>query len=86
MTPPQLSPEQKLMIDQKLRSEQGASQRLAQSGEPEDDLDSMGIASVVLNQQNGQDESEKKKDEQDQQSQAAIQALITVLQSNPSPN
>lgn len=80
----QLSPEQKLMIDQQLRAEESASQRLAQSGKSQNNLDSMGIASVVLNQRNTGDEEKKAK--QDEQSQAAVQALITVLQSTPPPN
>ncbi len=81
--PTQLSPEQKLMIDQQLRAEQDASERLAQSGDSGNNLDSMGIASLVLDQQNKQDE--QKKEDQDQQDQAAIQALVNVLQSTPPP-
>jgi hypothetical protein len=82
--PTELSPEQKLMIDQQLRAEESASQRLAQSGNPANNLDSMGIASVVLNQQGKGDEDKKAK--QDEQSQAAVQALVTILQSTPPPN
>jgi hypothetical protein len=81
--PTRLSPEQKLMIDQQLRAEQDASQRLAESGDSGNNLESMGIASVVLDPQSNQDEA--KKDEQDKQNQAAIQALVNVLQSTPPP-
>lgn len=81
--PTQLSPEQKLMIDQQLRAEADATQRLSQSGDPQNHLDSMAIASVVLSQRDEADEAKKK--EQDQQNQAAVQALITVLQSTPPP-
>jgi hypothetical protein len=81
--PTRLSPEQKLMIDQQLRAEEDATQRLVQSGDSGNNLESMGIASVVLDRQNREEEA--KKDEQDQQNQAAMQALVNVLQATPPP-
>jgi hypothetical protein len=80
-SPGELSPEQKLLMDQRWvvgeDNLSSATRRLANSGDPDNSIESMAIASVVLNQ-NQADEA-KKKPEQDPQTDAAIQAIISVL-------
>jgi hypothetical protein len=53
-SPTELSPEQKLLIDQQLREETqdvtDAARKLAKSGEADDSTESMGIAAIVLRQ------------------------------------
>jgi hypothetical protein len=81
-SPTELSPEQKLMIAQKMLETTGdlstATQRLAKSGQPTDAL-GMGVASIVLDQ-----EQPKKPDKPDDpQTDAAVQAIIGALTTQP---
>ena len=82
-SPTELSPEQKLLIDQQmLARESGLStvtRRLASSGDP-NSIEGMGVASVVLTQNRPE---EPKKPDHDAQTDAAIQAIVTVLGIQP---
>ncbi|MGN6155367.1 MAG: hypothetical protein ACTHN4_06500 [Sphingomicrobium sp.] len=82
-SPTELSPEQKLMIDQQLLASEdslsSATRRLANSGDP-NSIEAMGVASVVLTQ--NQPEAQKKP-ELDPQADAAIQAIISTLNVAP---
>lgn len=87
-SPTELSPEQKLLIDQHLR-EQGrdlteAAQRLAKSGEADDSTESMGIAAIVLQQSAPpQEEPEKPKDPA---ADAAAHAVMQIISQLPPQN
>jgi hypothetical protein len=85
-SPTRLSREQKLLIDQQLQAQEGslagATHRLATSGDVDQSLETMGIASVVLDQSSRPREPEKK--EPDAQSDAAVQAILTIL-NQPTP-
>jgi hypothetical protein len=76
--PTELSPEQKLLIDQQLRANANAAQQLAHSGDPENNAEAMGIASLVLSQNKEPDAPDKK--QTDAQSDAAVQAIISAVQ------
>ena len=82
-SPSELSPEQKLLIDQQLLAREAdissATRRLANSGDTDNDIAAMGVASVVLTR----NQPEPKKPEQDPQTDAAIQAFISVLTTQP---
>jgi hypothetical protein len=77
--PTQLSPEQKLLLDQQLRAAgddiANATQRLANSGKTSDSIDAMGVASVVLDQATRQPQAK----DQDPQNEAATQAVIDFV-------
>lgn len=73
----ELSPEQKLLIDQQLR--ENAAEQLAKSGDPSNNNDAMGIAALVLRNNSDEPKPADKK-EPDAQSDAAVQAVISVLQ------
>lgn len=79
----ELSPEQKLLIDQQLRANADAAQQLARSGDPDNNVDAMGIASIVLTQNKEPKAPDKK--QPDPQADAAVQAIIGVLQGGPPP-
>lgn len=87
-SPTELSPEQKLLIDQQLREQTDgvaeAAQKLAKSGEADDSTESMGIAAIVLRQSAPPpEEPDKQKDPaQDAAAQAAIQAISQALPQN----
>lgn len=81
--PTELSPEQKLLL-RKEREAAGddvadATKRLARSGATNDSLTAMGIASIVLNQQ------QQRKDEKpdDPEAEAATEAIINFLSLTP---
>jgi hypothetical protein len=82
-SPSELSPEQKLLIDQQLLAREGdlssATRRLANSGDTDNDIAAMGVASVVL----ARNQPETKNPEQDPQTDAAIQAFIGALTQPP---
>lgn len=82
-SPTELSPEQKLLIDQQLLARESdlstVTRRLADSGDP-NSIEAMGVASVALTQNRPE---EPKKPEQDAQTEAAIQAIVTVLGVQP---
>jgi hypothetical protein len=84
-SPTRLSPEQKLLIDQQLLASEaslaGATHRLATSGNVDQSLETMGIASVVLDQSSKPKDPEKKED--DPKSDAAVQAILTILNQPP---
>jgi hypothetical protein len=87
-SPTRLSPEQKLLIDRQLQAREeslaDATHRLATSGDSDNSLDSMGIASIVLDQGTRPREPEKK--EPDPQQDPAVQAILTVLNAAPPQN
>lgn len=76
----ELSPEQKLLLDQEALSAETAGQKLAKSGDPDKSLDAMGIASIVLTQSQPE---ESKKPDPDTQTDAAIQSIINVIAGQP---
>ncbi len=82
--PTELSPEQKLLIVQQLLAAEGgltsAARRLANSGDTENDVAAMGVASVVLTQNKPE---KTKQPEEGGQTDAAIQAIISVLTTQP---
>jgi hypothetical protein len=82
-SPTELSPEQKLLIDQQLLARESnlstVTRRLADTGDP-NSIEAMGVASVALTQNRP---DEPKKPEQDAQTEAAIQAIVTVLGGQP---
>ena len=80
-SPTRLSPEQKLMVDQQLQAREEAVRRLANSGQVDGSIEGMGIASIVLDQSTKQNEPEKKPPEA--QSDAAVQAIMTILNQAP---
>jgi hypothetical protein len=80
-SPTRLSPEQKLMVDQQLQARVEAARRLANSGQVDGSIEGMGIASIVLDQSTKQNEPEKKPPEA--QSDAAVQAIMTILNQAP---
>jgi hypothetical protein len=80
-SPTRLSPEQKLMVDQQLQAREVAARRLANSGQVDGSIEGMGIASIVLDQSTKQNEPEKKPPEA--QSDAAVQAIMTILNQAP---
>lgn len=81
-SPTELSPEQRLMIDQQLLAREDlstATRRLADSGNP-NTIEGMGVASIVLDQ--GQ-AKQPKKPEDDPRTAAAIQAVLGALTVQP---
>jgi len=82
-SPTELSPEQKLLIDQQMLARESdlstVTRRLASSGDP-NSIEGMGVASVVLTQNRPE---EPKKPDHDAQTDAAIQAIVTVLGIQP---
>jgi hypothetical protein len=80
-SPTRLSPEQKLMVDQQLQAREEAARRLANSGQVDGSIEGMGIAAIVLDQSTKQNEPEKKPPEA--QSDAAVQAIMTILNQAP---
>lgn len=80
-SPTRLSPEQKLLADQQLQAREEALRRLASSGEVDGSMEGMGIAAIVLDQSTKRNEPEKKPP--DAQSDAAVQAIMTVLTQSP---
>lgn len=82
-SPTELSPEQKLLIDQQMLARESdlltVTRRLASSGDP-NSIQGMGVASVVLTQNRLE---EPKKPDHDAQTDAAIQAIVTVLGIQP---
>ena len=87
-SPTELSPEQKLLIDQHFR-EQGqdlteAAQRLAKSGEADDSTESMGIAAIVLQQSAPAPEEPDK--QKDPAADAAAQAVMQIISQLPPQN
>ncbi len=82
-SPTELSPEQKLLIDQQLLARESnlstVTRRLADTGDP-NSIEAMGVASVALTQNRP---DEPKKPEKDAQTEAAIQAIVTVLGVQP---
>jgi len=83
--PTQLSPEQKLLLDQQLRAAgdgiANATQRLANSGKTSDSIEAMGVASVILDQATQQPKAK----DQDPQNEAATQAVIDFVTQMPQP-
>ena len=84
---PELSPEQRLLIDQRwgrgAADVAEATRRLATSGEPDESSESFGIASIVLQQSQPAQEPEKKAE--DPADNAAVQAIIQLVTQTP-PN
>jgi hypothetical protein len=84
---PELSPEQRLLIDQRwgpgAADVAEATRRLATSGEPGESSESLGIASIVLQQSQPAQEPEKKAE--DPADNAAVQAIIQLVTQTP-PN
>lgn len=81
-SPTELSPEQKLMIDQQMLAREdlsSATRRLANSGDPKS-IEGMGVAAIVLDQ--GQPKEPKKPD-LDPQTNADIQAVLGILTAPP---
>lgn len=79
-SPTRLSPEQKLLADQQLQAREEAVQRLANSGEVDGSMEGMGIAAIVLDRTKP---SEPEKKPPDAQSDAAVQAIMTILTQAP---
>jgi len=82
--PTQLSPEQRLLLDQQLQTAgddvADATRRLASSGHSDNSIESLGIASIVL----GQDQPPQKPvKEEDPATDAATQAVLQILSSLP---
>ena len=82
--PTQLSPEQRLLLDQQLQTAgddvADATRRLASSGHSDNSIESLGIASIVL----GQDQPQQKPvKEEDPAADAATQAVLQILSSLP---
>jgi hypothetical protein len=87
-SPTRLSPEQKLLIDRQLQAREeslaDATHRLATSGDADNSLDGMGVASIVLEQGSKPTEPEEKGP--DPQQDPAVQAILTILNAPPPPN
>jgi hypothetical protein len=87
-SPTQLSPEQKLLLDQQLQTENNAvadaTRRLASSGHTDNSIESLGVASIVLGQGQAQPE-EQPAEEADPATDAAAQAVLQILSSLPPP-
>lgn len=83
--PPELSPEQRLLIDQQMNGAgeaiSEAARRLAKSGDPDSSNDAMGIAAIVL-QQSAPKAPEPKQNE-DPTTQAAVDAIIQMVTQGP---
>jgi hypothetical protein len=82
--PTRLSPEQKLLLDQQLQATgedvADATRRLATSGQSDNSIESLAVASIVL----GQNQSEQKPEkEQDPAADAAAQAVLQILSITP---
>ena len=88
-SPTRLSPEQKLLIDRQLQAREeslaDATNRLATSGDADNSLDGMGIASIVLDQGNKPAEQPEKKSPDPLQD-PAVQAILTILNAPPPQN
>lgn len=85
-SPTQLSPEQKLMLNQQLQAAgddvAGATRRLASSGETDNSIESLGIAAIVL----GQDQPQQKPVKvEEPAADPAVQAVLQILSSIPLP-
>lgn len=83
-SPTQLSPEQRLLLDQQLQTAgddvADATRRLASSGHTDNSIESLGIASIVL----GQDQPQQKPVKADDPAaDAATQAVLQILSSLP---
>lgn len=85
-SPTELSPEQKLLLAQqwgpRAADAAEAASRLAKSGSPDDTTDSLGIASIVL-QQSQPAQQDDKKQEQDPANDPAVQAIIQAITQVP---
>lgn len=83
--PQELSPEQRLLLDQQLQGAgeplADATHRLATSGVPDNSTDSMGIAAIVLKQSEPQPSDKDKK--QDPATEAAVQAIVQFVTQTP---
>jgi hypothetical protein len=82
--PTRLSPEQKLLLDQQLQTAgedvAGATRRLAASGQSDNSIESLAVASIVLGQNQPEPQPEK---EQDPAVDAAAQAVLQILSITP---
>ncbi len=83
--PQELSPEQRLLLDQQLQGAgeplADATHRLATSGTPDNSTDSMGIAAIVLKQgQPGPSDKDKK---EDPATQATVDAIVQFVTQTP---
>jgi len=83
--PPELSPEQRLLIDQQwgpgAADVADATRRLAKAGAPDTSDESLGIASIVLQQSQPPAEPDKK--DEDPANNAAVQAIIQLVTQTP---
>ena len=79
--PQELSPEQRLLLDQQLQGAgeplADATHRLATSGVTDNSTDSMGIAAIVLKQ--GETQPSDKDKKEDPATQAAVQAIVQFV-------
>jgi hypothetical protein len=87
-SPTQLSPEQKLLLDQQLQTENNAvadaTRRLAASGQSDNSIESLAVASIALGQGSGQPAEQPAK-EADPAMDPATQAVLQILSSIPPP-
>lgn len=84
--PTELTPEQRLLLDQELEhageTVADATRRLATSGETDDSNDAMGIAAIVLRQNAPRTEPKPDK-AQDPATDAAVQAIVQIITQAP---
>lgn len=82
--PPELSPEQRLLLDQQFQGAgeviSDATHRLATTGQSDSSTESMGIASIVLQQSEAQKQPDK---QNDPTADAAVQAIIQLMNQTP---
>jgi hypothetical protein len=87
-SPTELSPEQKLLLAQRwgpgAADAAEAANRLAKSGSPDNSMDSLGVASIVLNQRAPADQEPEKKE--DPAVDSATQAIIQLITQTPPQN
>lgn len=87
--PAELSPEQKLLLAQQwgvnAADALDAANRLAKSGSPDDSTDSLGVASIVLQQSPPTAPDEKKKDD-NPATNAAVDAIVQAITQAPPQN
>ena len=83
----ELTPEQHLLIDQQMRSEDGdvsdATRRLAATGDADSSPEALAIATIVLHQPGSEPQAPPEKKE-DPTTQAAVQALLQLITQTPS--
>jgi hypothetical protein len=86
--PTEMSPEQKLLLAQqwgpKAADALDAANRLAKSGSPDDSTDSLGVASIVLQQ--SQPAPDDKKKEDNAATDPAVQAILQAITQAPPQN